>query len=207
MKLFTNPLVWLQKFVATNQKAVIRFSYLLMITLIGLVVTTYLVKDYRVYWSELGKKAATLSLILFWVTLIPGILKRFQLTGIFMPIRVIIMLFRKEIGILMFLLAFAHYFWSRFLPILVIKGDLLAFSLFEIFGLGALVLAFPMFITSNDLSIQKLGKVWKLIHSATYIIIWLLFLHVVLRNPDIKALITLILGCLTLASLAKEKTS
>lgn len=207
MQLIMSPLIWLQKLVTKNQKIIIRLSYLVMLALLSLLVVTYVVKDFRVYWRELGKNSASLSIILFWITLIPGILKRFQLTGIFIPIRVILMLFRKEIGILMYLFALTHYAWSRFLPIFVIKGDLLSFSPFEFFGLAAFVLAFPLFITSNDLSIRKLGKVWKTIHSLTYVIVWLLFLHLVMREPGTKAIITLVIGCLTMASLIKEKTS
>ncbi|MCC6711539.1 MAG: ferric reductase-like transmembrane domain-containing protein [Candidatus Pacebacteria bacterium] len=199
------PFMWLQKFVTTNQQVIKKISYLLMAGLISFFCLTLINKSYRIYWNELGSKSASISLVLFWITLVPGILKRFQFKSIFIPIRVILMLFRRQIGILMYLFALTHYFWSRFLPIWLINGDLLSFSLFEFFGLGAFMLAFPMFITSNELSVNKLGKLWKTIHSVTYIIIWLLFLHVVIREPGIKALVTLVMGCLTVASLMKEK--
>src|SRR5688572_19515336 len=52
------------------------------------------------YWRELGEKSATFSLVTFLVTLAPGIMKRFSLTtGVFLPIRASMTLFRKEIGI------------------------------------------------------------------------------------------------------------
>lgn len=141
------------------------------------------------YWRELGKKAGTFSLIAFLTTLIPGIMKRFGLTtGFLLPIRTSTMLFRKEIGITMYLLALTHLFWSRILPILSFGGDLTSFQPFELFGMIAFMLATPMFLTSNSWTYKNYKKIWKTIHSVTYVIVWILFFHVALRELDIKGI-------------------
>ena len=190
-----------QKLIVKNQLFIRRCFYFLFITLIVFFLFSYQITAIRPWWSNFGRKAADLSLIVFWLTLLPGIMRRFQVTNFFLPLRTILMLFRKELGILTYLLALTHYGWSRVFPILLTRGDLLSFSLFEIFGVTAFALATPLFLTSNDWSFKKMGKLWKKLHNLSYIIIWLLFIHIVLRNPDIKALITLVIALLEWSSL------
>jgi len=178
---------------------------ILVVILIAFFISTIYLKDFARLWNDFGKKAANLSLFAFWITLFPGIIKRLELEGIFKPIEVVITIFRKEIGILMYLFAIAHYGWSRFLPIFSINGNLFSVTFFEIFGLIAFVLSFPLFITSNDFSIQKLGGLWKKLHTMTYIIVWMLFLHLIIRVPDWKALVTLMIASIEWASLISKK--
>lgn len=154
------------------------------------------------YWRELGEKTATLSLIAFLVTLVPGIMKRFGwTTGVLLPIRTLIMLFRKEIGISMYLLAFTHLFWSRVLPILSFGGDLTSFQPFELFGMIAFMLATPMFLTSNSWTYKNHKKTWKMIHSVTYVIVWMLFFHIALRELDIKGIAVITMAAVEWSSL------
>ncbi|MBT4123859.1 MAG: hypothetical protein HN981_00530 [Candidatus Pacebacteria bacterium] len=195
----------IQRYIVKYQKQIRWLFYLSFIFLVLVFAISTKFREFRPLWNDLGEKAASISLISFWLTLIPGILKRLQISKIFVPIRTILMIFRKEIGISTYVLALLHYGWSRILPILAIKGDLLSFNLFEVFGLISFILMTPLFLTSNNWSMHNLGKTWKKLHKLSYFIVWVLFLHVIIREIDIKAVITLFIASLEIVSLIKEK--
>ena len=195
----------IQRYIVKYQKQIRWLFYLSFIFLVLVFAISTKFSEFRPLWNDLGEKAASISLISFWLTLIPGILKRLQISKIFVPIRTILMIFRKEIGISTYVLALLHYGWSRILPILAIKGDLLSFNLFEVFGLISFILMTPLFLTSNNWSMHNLGKTWKKLHKLSYFIVWVLFLHVIIREIDIKAVITLFIASLEIVSLIKEK--
>lgn len=118
------------------------------------------------------------ALILFCITITPGILKRFGRTW---NIRMIIMLVRRQFGVLTFSIAFLHFSLMRLFPYL--NGDyVLRFPLlnFELFGLFSIFFLSFLFLTSNDYSVRNFGKWWNRIHALIYIIAWTIALHVVL---------------------------
>jgi sulfoxide reductase heme-binding subunit YedZ len=128
-------------------------------------------------------------------------MKRFQIAGWLLPVRTLLMLYRRQLGVTMYVLALTHLLWSRFLPTLTAGGDIWLFSPFEIAGLFAFILLTPIFITSNDWSVINLKSWWDTIHSLVYVVIWLLFLHVGLQTAGWKALVTLIIASLEAFSL------
>ena len=91
---------------------------------------------------------------------------------------------RKELGILMGVLAWVHstayiveyptwildplFWWS--------KGNITYFTV----GVIALLLTTPLLLTSNEWAIRKLGKRWKLLHRLVYAIAIFTVAHVVL---------------------------
>ena len=97
------------------------------------------------------------------------------------------MLYRRHLGISMFLLAFIHQSLSRVLPIIVRFGigpELMNAAPYELMGTLTLALLFPLWITSNDVSMKILGKNWKRLHALTYVALFFLFLHVVLLSSN-----------------------
>ena len=91
---------------------------------------------------------------------------------------------RKELGILMGMLAWAHsatymlgysgflfdtYFWWQ-------EG----FVSYLALGLVALIITTPLLLTSNDYAIKILGKKWKLLHRTVYFVAIFTILHVIL---------------------------
>ena len=140
-----------------------------------------------VLFYDLGGKFGTLAALAFLVTTTPGIAKRF---GIRHPVFNIVQTFRRHFGIATFLLTFTHYAVLRLVPMMTWQS----FSLppfRETLGFFAFCLFFVMFITSNDLSMKRLGKWWGRLHSVAYVIIWLVFAHVALEEIG---LLTLLLG-------------
>ncbi len=142
--------------------------------------------------TNLGKYA----LVFYFATLIPGIFRRFKITH---PLLTILTTFRRQIGVLTYLLAFAHYFLMR--GALQLKtGVMFSPKVFEVMGLTALLLLTPLFITSNDLSLKKLGKRWKKIHQLTYLALGLILLHVIMQRFSVWSIAAVIIFLVQIAS-------
>lgn len=191
----------MQQFLAIHKNVIIKIWYLLLAVWFGFFL--FSTRSLKIQeWLEWGSLSGKISLVLFWIILLPGIIKRFRIVGLLLPIRVIIMLYRRQLGIAMYVLALTHYWWSRMLPILAFGGNIWNFSRFELMGVGAFVLLTPVFFTSNEWSVRFFGKYWHTIHGLVYVVIWLLFLHVGMQDSDWKTWGTLLIASLELTSLA-----
>lgn len=141
---------------------------------------------------DIGLKFGQAALMLYVLTLIPGILKRFNVLS---QIRVVLHAFRRHFGIVMYIAMFIHMSWTTTLPLISVFGyDLSKFPMlatFQLVGLAAALILLPLFVTSNDFSVKKLGPWWKRIHRLTYVAMFLIFLHVALvESPKWLVLIT-----------------
>lgn len=134
---------------------------------------------------DLGRTMGEYALYLLWVTLIPGILKRFRVKGLLLDIQIILMGVRRQLGILVFLCASAHFTWQR-LFLYLDQGipGLSMIPTFELLGMLALFLLSFLYLTSNDFSVKRLGRNWGRIHALVYIIIWIIALHVILIGGE-----------------------
>ncbi len=116
--------------------------------------------------------------MILWILLFLPILARV----FWIHLAMILLPFRKEGGILMGSLAIVHAlkfilpsypylsdpaFWSQ---------KTLAFALG--FWFLALLITIPLTLTSNTLSMKKLGKYWKKLHRLAYVLVFLVVLHV-----------------------------
>lgn len=149
------------------------------------------------FWSRFGRLMANLSVLAFILSLLPGIFRRLQAHGLFQDLQLILMLFRRQFGLAMYLFAFYHYLFSRIFPTLKFNGNLLAISPFELFGFIAFLLTTPLFLTSNDQSQRRLGRRWGQLHRLVYIIIWLIVIHIALQLKFGPTLILLIITAIT----------
>ncbi len=176
----------------------IQITYGLGITVL---ITTIFHPDGRKIWSELGTNSGKAAILVLGITLLPGMIKRFQLKGVLTAAQVFIMSIRRALGVLVYYLVVLHLIWVKILPAFHYDLDLLRYSNYELMGLIALLLLTPMALTSNDFAVRKLGKHWKRIHSAVYVVIWFIFLHVLLMEGSVKMiLIAGVLGTLEIAS-------
>jgi sulfoxide reductase heme-binding subunit YedZ len=161
---------------------------------------------------EYGKNMGTLSLILFIITLIPSMIRRFRLAKEFSLLIKLTLPVRRQFGILMFMTAFTHYLAMKVIPTLQFK---LPPSLpdYQAFGLAAIILSLALFITSNNWSTRKLKSNWKKLHRLTYVIGWLIFGHVLLislrseEGISIQALAIGVVMALEMASLIKARVN
>ncbi len=132
-----------------------------------------------IMYYGLGGKFGTLAALAFLVTITPGIAKRF---GIRHKTLNIVMTFRRHFGIMTFLLVLTHLAILRLIPYFS-WSPFTTPPLRELIGIVAFFGFFLMFLTSNDFSTRRLGKWWGRLHSLSYVIVWLVFLHIALLKP------------------------
>ncbi len=173
-------------FLVKNKQHILRLSTILYVLLAIIIVVgqpLYLSfpKLFGVYLS-IGQKAGTLSLILYAASLLPGMLKRIQKFPI---TQVMFMVFRRELGILMFFTMIIHSTYSQIYPYVAIgQSPLAGLSLRILFGIIAEIILVPLWITSNDWSVKKLAKRWKVLHRCTHVALLFVIGHVLLINGE-----------------------
>lgn len=185
----------------TNKKEIINIFRVLYAFVTGLLVLF-------AYWisnginsnviSEGGQLSGTIAAWLFIATLLPGIARRFKVQHI---VFTLLMFMRRQLGVSMFLFGVLHYSSLRLFPVLFGGVPLnLSPPVFEILGFFALYSLIPLYITSNDYSVKKLGAWWRRVHSIAYISVWLIFGHVALQEFEGVAIVLGIVAILELAS-------
>jgi len=112
--------------------------------------------------SEWGRKLGTISFVFYMLTLLPSMVRRLKFPRL-LPVMSILLPFRRQFGVLMFLTAFAHQGFTTILPNLVFidfeySKLALQLSAHHIAGFVAWWLLFPLWLTSNDASVKYLGK-------------------------------------------------
>lgn len=130
-----------------------------------------------------GAFSGKFSIWTFWIIAIPGIFQRFRVKNKLQKIQLFLMKHRRYLGIIMFNFAFIHFMWMRGFDIIQ-SGIPSNIPLYQVFGSFALILTTPLFLTSNNFSVKKLGKYWKTLHTLVYPIMFLLVLHTALQGQD-----------------------
>ncbi len=133
------------------------------------------------FFYALGVNSGRAGLICYIITLIPGMMGRYGVRNKFFSLLTI---FRRYIGILMYIFAMIHFLLVRAI-FTISTGIFIPPVLFEVFGSLTLLLLFFLFITSNEFSVVKLGKWWNRLHKLTYPAMGLIFLHVGLQRISI----------------------
>ncbi len=198
----SSAMKWVFLFASRNKQKILTVFRTLYIGVFILWVTGFFLSVNGQYLPVLYNAALVFgrtALILFCIVITPGILKRLGKTWY---IRTIIMLFRRQFGVLTFLVAFLHFSLMRLFPYLT-GEPILRFPLlnFELFGLISLVLMSFLFITSNDFSVRKLGKWWNRIHKLVYVIAWTIALHVAFIRISIYSYLIITFAILETISL------
>lgn len=126
---------------------------------------------------ELGGKLGTLSFGFYLLTHLPSMLNRFKILPL---ISASFNIFRRHIGILMFIMAIIHSSFVSMIPKIYAYGvlDPSLLSQREMYGVIGLSILFPLWLTSNDFSMSKLGKYWKILQRLTYLALFFIYLHV-----------------------------
>jgi sulfoxide reductase heme-binding subunit YedZ len=150
---------------------------------------------------EIGNFFGSMAAVVFVLTDIPGIFRRFKVSGVFKQIQNNLMFSRAHLGTLMFLFAFNHYVFVFLLETIQTQNFAKFPLLFEIFGIIALYGTFPLFITSNQWAKKKMKKWWGRLHKIVYGLIWAIFIHVALVGNYLIAGLIGITAVLQLMSL------
>ena len=90
--------------------------------------------------------------------------------------------YRRQIGILAFLLALVH------VVLIIIKRNVDLFDLqtysISLEGTASLIIFALLAFTSNDCSVKKMKKNWRRLHQLTYTALFLLFWHIQEKMSD-----------------------
>lgn len=131
--------------------------------------------------KESGEKALLILWIILWIPIVSRVIGLKFATHL-LPLR-------KELGILMGVLALVHS--SRFLisnPDYIWTADFWYFDWqinYLAFWFFAILLTFPLLLTSNLYSMKRMGKWWKRLHRCAYFIAIFTIIHVVLLKWSI----------------------
>lgn len=123
------------------------------------------------------------SIVVYILTTIPGIFRRFRLQNKLISL---LMMYRRYLGLLMFFMVFYHYMLERGITLfrIGIQKFILgigSYPTFELFGVTSFFILFLLAVTSNDVSTKQMGIWWGRVHALTYILLWCMFLHVSLQ--------------------------
>lgn len=172
-----------QKWFALNKTALHTWALLVEILAMVLIVASFGL----MFWQDApipfmriwGRRFGYLALIMYWFTLLPGIMQRLQVWPL--P-AMLVMTFRRTLGALMFLFAVLHMQFSLVVPFVITQREF-SWTNPRIFGTIAIVLLFPLWLTSNDTSQRFMGKKWKWLQRLTYVALFFIFLHVSFFRP------------------------
>ena len=173
--------------------------YPLVISWILIFISLFFIKDNL---QPAGLEMGNWAIRFLWLASVPGILKRFRVTGFLQNIQIVLMKSRRRIGDLMFTFALMHYLWNRlfFFIRIGIYPTPDQVPLFESLGFMGLFILIPLFLTSNNFSVRFLKVWWTRIHSLVYLAMWLIAFHVVLQGLIVESVITFTIAILQIAS-------
>lgn len=186
--------------VTQNRQRVInafKIFYLLLVSILFIGGwSIYSGDDNALFWYRFGAPMGKAGIVVYILTTIPGIARRFRIQH---KLIALLMIFRRYVGISMYLLVTIHYFflvgiatWFQHL--------LIPPSAFQAAGFVAYVLTFFLFATSNDFSTKRLGIWWDKIHKLTYVIMWFILAHVALQRVSIWSVLIGLTAVLQVAS-------
>jgi len=187
---------------ARNKPAVLFLTNLLYVLLLAVIVITgySISSDQEIYNYYALKRAwfGRAALLVILVVITPGILGRFNIQ---IKISRVITLYRRRLGILVFMLAFTHAHLISLPKLAGIEPFVIPPPLFQSFGLSALLILSIMFLTSNNFSVRRLGKWWKYVHRLVYIALLLILLHTSLQRVSIWSILAVVFFVLEIISL------
>lgn len=129
-----------------------------------------------VAFYRISRESGEYAALLFILVSIPGIARRFRYSH---KLIMILMMFRRQLGVLMYLFVLVHALVLRIIPWMT-KEIPIVVEPFVLAGSLANMMLIALFITSNDWSVKKFGDWWNKIQSMMYIIVWFIFIHLAL---------------------------
>jgi len=195
----------LYSWVLVHKAGILNFFYCLY-AISGLVFvlgsrSIFLSDAQSIYFRSIGLWSGKAAIIVFTATMAPGIARRF---GKKHKLISLLRIFRRYLGILMYLLVAIHSGLVSIIPRMPSLPKMVPYSQFEQFGILASSILFLMFITSNDSSVALLKIWWYRLHRLVYLAMWLVLLHVGLQRISVWTILMAALVVLTIASFGIE---
>lgn len=137
------------------------------------------VNDANANWFyRYAKECGEYAVIFFILVSIPGMARRFRFNH---KLIMMIMMFRRQLGILTYMFILIHAVILRGIPWMTKEISLMV-EPFVLMGSLANMLLFALYITSNDWSVSRLGDWWAKIHNLIYIAVWFIFMHLAIQG-------------------------
>ena len=128
-------------------------------------------------YQEIGEKFGILAFGFYGLSLLPGILRRLRLLPLFSSG---LLLFRRHFGILMFVFTIIHAQFLFAIPQLGVLGEKLSWLIIPREakpGVIAFLILIPLWLTSNDFSLNLLKNFWRRLQRLTYLAMFFIVLH------------------------------
>ncbi len=148
-------------------------------------------------FHQLAKESGEYAALLFIMVSIPGIARRFRYSH---KLLMVLMMFRRQLGVLMYLFVLMHALILRIIP-WVTRSMPIVVEPFVFAGSLANIMLFALFVTSNDWSVKMLGDWWNKIQNMLYVIVWCIFIHLALMGISIW---TILIGITSIAQLTSH---
>jgi len=182
-----------------NKPFVLIVTNIFYIVLFGIILaTTYSIyNDQNIYNFFAINRAwfGRVALLTLLLVITPGIIGRF---GIDIKVSRIITVYRRRLGILVFVLAFTHFHIISLPRQAGLESSMI--PIFQRIGFIALILLLFLFVTSNNFSVKRLGKWWKRLHRIVYVVPLLLLFHTAFQRISIWSILAGIFFVLELGS-------
>lgn len=172
-------------FIRHREHTITAFKILYLILVVFLFVggrATLLRDESAIEYYNLALTSGKAAIVVYILTTIPGIAKRF---GLRHKLISLLMIYRRYLGITMYMLVLIHFWIVKGVTVFFHRILVLPPPLFQVMGATAAFLLFFLFVTSNDIALGKLKIWWYRLHKLTYIAVWFIFLHVALQRFSI----------------------
>lgn len=120
---------------------------------------------------------------------------------------------RRALGVIAFFYILLHFVVWMALDVQIvsqIKADLIKRP-YIIVGMASLLILLPLALTSNNLSVRKLGPKWRKLHKATYLAVALGGIHYIMQTKGFQyepyIYLVVILGLIAIRKLPKKRAS
>jgi methionine sulfoxide reductase heme-binding subunit len=196
--------------ITSHRTLILRLFWLINIFLIVLIVLGFRiiilgVGDQSLPY-RLGSKAADLAVLFLIATSFPGIARRMHVSH---KLIMLLMLFRRQLGISTFFFALTHVCLITIFPEIHAHAPLIAPDPQNLAGWATFLLLIPLFVTSNNFSIKKMGIWWHRLHLIMYGVLFILVFHTFFSEESWFFLIGMIavveLGSLIYEGIKKRK--
>jgi methionine sulfoxide reductase heme-binding subunit len=195
----------LYSWVTSHRNLILRLFWLVFFLLLILITVGYRaivigLGDFSGF-SEIGAKAADIAVAILIATAIPGIFRRFHISH---KLVMLLMIFRRQLGIATFFFALVHVCFTTVFPEIRANAPLIATDPQNLAGWTTFILLIPLFVTSNNISIRALGVWWHRIHALMYGIIFVLAFHVFFSGEESWLFLTSVTGVSEVVSFMYE---
>jgi sulfoxide reductase heme-binding subunit YedZ len=172
------------------------YEYGLVIFSLVMMILTIFQPSLAKITGKIGLELGTVALGWLFLSLLPGLSKRLNLATVVVKI---LMPFRRELGISMYVSAVGHFLLNWLLPWIILQTRP-QLEVMSLTGLSALLVLTPLMLTSNDWAVRTLRRSWGKLHKLVYLAATIIVIHLWFVDHGIKMMALIVLLILELIS-------